>query len=104
MEYRQPYILDECVDVMLEDDIRLRDVSILDEARSELDAWVNDGCKLSFNPCVLPDNFWKYPSDCQHNLYRIIVELTHLYGNKINLNWIDVSNLKDMYYVYSLII
>lgn len=40
-------------------DIQTDDVDMKDDIISEIDAWLSGDAELSFNPCLLPDGFYK---------------------------------------------
>lgn len=74
-------------------DVSLDNVSVLDDARAELDAWFSGGSIPSFNPCVLSDAF--YPVE-DGLLFDIVRKIFNVYGYKCNLNWLDVSKVTHM--------
>lgn len=47
---------------------------------------------------TLPDNFYKVQS--KDILISIIEKYIKIFGDNCNLNWIDVSNITDMSYIF----
>jgi surface protein len=95
-EFRPKFRVNE--DYLDKQDVQLDSVSVLEDARVELDKWIQNGIHsdehLAFNPCNLPDKF--YPVNDRIVLRRIIDLCVRDYGEECNLNWVDVSRVRQM--------
>ena len=109
-EYR-PHFNPKFAPMLTEDyldkhDLQLDDVSVMSDVRKELDEWLSaDGMidaikkRPSFNPEILPDSF--YIINKKQDLHEIICKITTTLGNDCNLNWLDVSRVSNMRYVFA---
>ena len=80
-------------------DIKLDDVSVLDDIREELQRWIDndDDDELSFDPQRLRDAFFRVSSE---QLKTVINKMIDQFGRECSLNWIDVSNVTDMSWLF----
>jgi hypothetical protein len=79
----------------------------MSDAREELEDWLNgSGKQPSFDPQVLPDGFYKIEFNGSSRgavsvLKHIISETMKLCGETCSLNWIDVTQVKNMNWLFS---
>ena len=78
--------------------IDMEDISMHDEIYSEIDRWLNGGPVPSFDLNRLRDAFYLVSNIDE--LSKIIELCMSLYGNECDLNWIDVSKVKEMNYLF----
>ena len=93
-------ILDACIEDVLSD-ISSESVSVYDGIKEEIDFWLSGGTPLSVNPCILPNGFYKVQTANKYTLHDIVETVVRTYGNKCNLNWLDVSNVEYMSGLFS---
>ena len=86
-------------DFLDNDTIDTEVISIHDEIYFEINRWINGGSEPSLDLNVLSDAF--YPVSDKDELFKIIKLCMSLYGNECDLNWIDVSHVTDMSYMFS---
>ena len=79
-------------------DVQIDNVSVLDDIRAELDDWFRYGKEPSFNPEILPDGF--YPVNDKNELGKAIWIVREFIGVNYSLNWLDVSRITDMSYLF----
>ena len=75
------------------------DVSVIDDVRVELEEWISEGKKPSFNPEVLPDGFYK-AEDIDSLRQCISLSLVD-FGVHCSLNWIDVTAVANMNWLFT---
>ena len=81
-------------------DIQLDDINVMTDVREELDEWShNVYMGLSFNPQMLPDSFYKVHT--LKELENIIKRTMSECGYECSLNWIDVTQVKNMNWLFS---
>ena len=74
-------------------------VSVLGDARREIEEWIDGGPAPSFDVQRLSDGFYKLrPND---DIGKIINLSMKEYGNECSLNWIDVSCMKNLAWLFS---
>ena len=78
--------------------IDTEDISMHDEICSEIDIWIDGGTQPSFDLNVLGDAF--YPVADKADLLKLIYLCMDLYGDECDLNWIDVSKVKEMPFLF----
>lgn len=92
-------------DYLDKSDIELDDVSVLDDVRFEIDRWISGGPAPSFDVKRLPDGFYKpVAEDSLDNiilLKRVIVLACEEYGYECSLNWINVSHIDNMAWLFN---
>ena len=66
----------------------------------EIENWITNGVAPSFNPQVLPDAYYQPNSD--EDFKTLVYRSIDIYGNRVDLNWIDTSKVEDMSRLFEL--
>ena len=83
-------------------DVQLDSVSVLADACEDIQRWIEEDKPLLFDPQLLPDGCFHVSGRGGRKVLGIIVDKTiRDFGNECNLNWLDVSDVEMMNWLFS---